>query len=131
MPIATTTMSQSITNSEPSIGTGRRRPESSGSPSSIRWQRRPRDPALLVAEHLERRDQEVEEDALLLGVVDLLGARGELVVRAAVDDPGLGRPEPPRRPDRVHRDVAAADHDDPLAVEDRRVRARGSRRPSG
>ena len=79
------------------------------------------DPALLVAEHLERRDQEVEDDAFLLGVVDLLGARGELVVRAAVDDPRLRRAEPPRGPDRVHGHVAAADHDDALAMQDRRV----------
>ena len=41
VPMATTTRSQSTTNSDPSTGTGRRRPEASGSPSSIRTQRSP------------------------------------------------------------------------------------------
>ena len=35
-PMAAMTWSHSTTNSEPSTGTGRRRPESSGSPSSMR-----------------------------------------------------------------------------------------------
>ena len=35
-PMAAMTWSHSTTNSEPSIGTGRRRPEASGSPSSMR-----------------------------------------------------------------------------------------------
>jgi len=37
-PIAATTVLHSIAYSEPAIGTGRRRPEASGSPSSMRWQ---------------------------------------------------------------------------------------------
>ena len=36
VPIAMMTMSQSRVNSEPLMGTGRRRPEASGSPSSMR-----------------------------------------------------------------------------------------------
>ena len=39
VPMAKTTLSVSISNSLPATGTGRRRPESSGSPSSIRMQR--------------------------------------------------------------------------------------------
>ena len=41
VPMATTTRSQSIVNSEPSILIGRRRPLLSGSPSSIFTHRRP------------------------------------------------------------------------------------------
>jgi len=35
-PMAQTTRSTSVVNSEPGTGTGRRRPEASGSPSSMR-----------------------------------------------------------------------------------------------
>ena len=42
VPMAYTTMSASISNSLPGSGTGRRRPESSGSPSVMRTQRTPR-----------------------------------------------------------------------------------------
>ena len=40
-PIAITIVSIGISYSDPSIGTGRRRPEASGSPSSMRWILRP------------------------------------------------------------------------------------------
>ena len=42
VPIAYTIRSVSKSNSLPATGTGRRRPESSGSPSSMRTQRMPR-----------------------------------------------------------------------------------------
>ncbi len=42
VPTATIATSSGISNSEPSTGTGRRRPESSGSPSAMRMQRAPR-----------------------------------------------------------------------------------------
>ncbi len=83
---ATTTTSHGKTNSEPGMTTGRRRPEASGSPSSMRTHFRPVTQPLLVAEHFDRRDQELELDALLLGVVDFLGPGGHLVARAAIDD---------------------------------------------
>ena len=40
-PIAAITISQAITNSLPGTGSGRRRPEASGAPSSVRTQRSP------------------------------------------------------------------------------------------
>jgi len=40
-PIAGMTVSHSMTKFEPSIGTGRRRPDASGSPSAIRWNSTP------------------------------------------------------------------------------------------
>ena len=40
-PIAGITVSQSIVKFEPSTGTGRRRPDASGSPSAIRWNSTP------------------------------------------------------------------------------------------
>jgi hypothetical protein len=89
VPMATTTMSQSIVNSEPGMGTGRRRP-----PRRLAelhpLAAEAGDPAVVVAEHLERRGQQLEADALLLGVVDLLGAGGQLLAAAPVDDRRLG-----------------------------------------
>ena len=123
VPIATTTISHGISNSEPGIGSGRARPDASGSPSSIRTQRERANPAGLVAEDLDRGDQEVEPDPLLLGVVDLLGPGRELVAPPAIDDHRLARAEPPGRPDRVHRDVPTADDGDPLPVQDGRLGA--------
>ena len=46
----------------------------------------------------------------------------QLVLAAAVDDDGLLGAQAQRRPDGVHGHVAAADDDDALAVQDRRVR---------
>ena len=130
VPIATTTMSQAISNSEPgsAAGGGGR---SVGLAELHLVQRRPVTQRCVVAEDLERRGEELEPDALLLGVVDLLGPGRQLVAAAAVDDRGLGRAEPAGGPDGVHRHVAAADDDDPLAVQDRRVGLRRPRRPSG
>ncbi len=81
----------------------------------------PRTQPLLVAEDLDRGHQEVEADPFLLRVVDFLGASGQLVVAAAVDDRRLGSAQAPRGSDRVHRHVSPADDDDALAVEDRSV----------
>ena len=41
-PAAAITTSQSVTNSLPGTGSGRRRPDASGAPSSVRTQRSPR-----------------------------------------------------------------------------------------
>ena len=78
--------------SVPGLGTGRRRPEASGSPSSIFTHSMPGDPARVVAEDLDRVGQPVELHALLHGVVQLLDARRRLLLAAAVDD----RRPPPR-----------------------------------
>ena len=90
------------------------------------------DPFLLVAEHLDRRDEELELDALLLGVVNLLGAGRHFLARAAIDDHGRLGAEAFGGAGGVHGDVAAADRGDALALEDRRVATAGiGRRPSG
>ena len=57
------------------------------------------DPARLVAEHLDRRDEEVEPDAFLFGVVGFLGSRRQFVPAAPVDDDGLLGAKPSGRPD--------------------------------
>ena len=107
-----------MTNSEPGIGSGRRRPEASGSPERHPLAAQAGHPVLVVADDLERGHLELEPDALLLGVVDLLRARGQLVVAAPIDDDRVGRAQPAGRPHRIHRHVPAADDDDPLAVQD-------------
>ena len=74
---------------------------------------------------LERLDraQPVDPHALPLGVLRLLLVRRHLLARAAVDDQRLLRAQPPRRPRRVHRRVAAAV--DRHATPDHRPLARG------
>ena len=78
------------------------------------------DPAPFVGEHLHGIGEHPEADALLAGVVHLLGAGRKLLLRTAVNDRGLGS-EPPGRAHGVHRHVAAA-HDRHAAADmDRRV----------
>ena len=57
------------------IGTGRRRPESSGSPSSIFMQRIARTLPVAVVEDLDGLGEPVKLDAFLFRVMDLLGTR--------------------------------------------------------
>ncbi len=71
MPIAAMTTSQAISNSLPGMGSGRRRPDASGSPSAMRLQRRPLTRPSASPSDLDRRGLEAEPDALLLGVVGL------------------------------------------------------------
>ncbi len=120
-PMATITRSVSSTNSAPALGTGRRRPEASGSPSSISWQRTFDDHAPLVAEVLQRRAEQLEDDPFLLGVMDLFAAGGHLLARAAVEDVDVLGAQPPRGSGRVHGHVAAAHHADAASADDRRV----------
>jgi len=94
--MATTTISQGRTNSEPGISTGRRRPDASGSPEFHPNALQARDPALFVAEDFRRSDQEIESDAFLLGMVDFLGAGRELGAGAAVDAHRFFRTQPTR-----------------------------------
>ena len=70
--MATTTISQGISNSEPGTGSGRRRPDASGSPSSMRTQRSARTQPASSPRTSTGADEELEPDALLLGVMDLL-----------------------------------------------------------
>ena len=75
------------------------------------------DMALLIPLDGNGIGEQVENDALLLGVVDLLGAGGELRLGAAVDDVDLS-PQALGAPGGVHSHVAAAHHGHLLVVED-------------
>ena len=70
---------------------------------------------LLVAEDLGRGDLEAEGHALALGVVGLHVVGRHLLPAAPVGHRDGRRAQAASRPRRVHRDVAAADHDDPLS----------------
>ena len=74
-----------------------------------------------IADDLERGGQELEDDALFLGVVDLLQTGGHFGLAAAVDDINLVRAHALGAACRVHCDVAAADNGDLLGAQDRGV----------
>ena len=107
--IAEMTAVAGISNSEPSMGTGRRRPEASGSPSSMRMHCMAvtRSPSLLET---DRRGQEFDLDAFLHGLFDFLVDGRHLVDRSAVED-GHVRAQPLADPGRVDGRIAAADDD--------------------
>ena len=73
--------------------------------------------ALLIPLNGHGVGEQVEDDSLLLGVVDLLGPGGELGLGAAVDDVDLG-PQTLGAPGGVHGHVAAATTATLLVVED-------------
>ena len=100
-----------ISNSEPSIGTGERRPEASGSPSRLRMKRTAGDLAVL-ADDLDRAGQELHPDAFALGLAQLLLVDDELGAGPPVDDRDAVGAVAQARPRAVHRGVAAADDDD-------------------
>src|SRR5450759_2833944 len=83
-----------------------------------------RNPALLVADDFGRGGQELETDALLLGVMDFLEASRQLVARSTVDADRVGRAQPAGGPDGVHGNVAAAHYRHALTAQDRRVGVR-------
>ena len=113
-PIASRTRSQGIVNSVPGAGSGRRRPDASGSPGCIRMNSHAGDVALGVGDDPGRAGLEDRGDAFLDRLVDLVRGRHVLHV-AAVDERDLGRALADRRPRAVHRGEAAADDDDALA----------------
>jgi hypothetical protein len=85
VPMAEMATSQGISSMAPSMGTGRRRPEASGSPSFMRW--------TLDAAHTDPSSparsssgshQLADLDALGLGVVHLGATGGHLGLGAAV-----------------------------------------------
>jgi hypothetical protein len=87
-PMAGTTASTSMVNSDPATGSGRRRPDSSGSPSCMRMH------SMAVTrpscfDHPHRIGQGHDVDAFLAALLDLLGAGRHLRLAAAVDDEGL------------------------------------------
>ena len=114
-PMASSTRSHGIVNSVPGAGSGRRRPDASGSPSCHPDELDAGDLVRLVVDHdADRAGLEDGRDAFLDRLVDLV-RRGHVLHVAAVDERDLLRALADRRPRAVHRGEAAADDDDPLA----------------
>ena len=78
----------------------------------------------VLAEELDRADQELHPDALALGLAQLLLVHDELGAGAAVGDRHVLGAVAQARARAVHGGVAAADDDDVVA--DRRAPRRGS-----
>ena len=74
-------------------------------------------PAVLIGENLHRVGEEIEDDSLLLGVVDLLRSRGQLRLASPVHNMYV-RAQAQGRSRRVHGHVAAADHSHLLSRRD-------------
>ena len=91
------------------MGTGRRRPESSGSASFIRWADEIQSVTVALPGEGDRRHQVVEGDALLLRPLDLLHQAWHLGAGPSIEHPHLGA-EATRGAGAVHGGVAAADH---------------------
>ena len=102
-------------NSVPATGSGRRRPDASGSPSRIRWNSTP--VTLLFASVTTRVGPawKMARGALLDRLVDLV-RRGHVLHVAAVDERHLGRALADGGAGAVHRREAAADHHDARAL---------------
>ena len=115
------TVSHSNVSISPGMGTGRRRPEESGGPSSIFWQTRAFTPPLSSVTISVGPLQPVERDALFLRVAKLFDAGGSLRLRAAVDAADQLGSEALGNAQAVHRRVARADDDDAAAERDGRV----------
>ena len=113
------TVSALISNSLPSMGTGARRPVASGSPRRLRMNLTARILPLLVAEDLDRADQELHAHAFALGLAQLLLVDDELGAGAAVGDGHVLGAVAEARARAVHRGVAAADDDHVLADRER------------
>ena len=79
------------------------------------------DPAVLVAQHLGGVRQRLKDDALLLGVLDLLLTGRQLGHAAAVDDVHILGTQTLRAAGGVHGDIAAADNGDGLTLHDGRA----------
>ena len=118
-PMATMTVSQAISTKAPSMGSGRRRPCSSGSPSlqrcSLMALTLP--PPPMISTGATRYSM---LDLLVEAFLDLLARRRHLVARAPVGDGDLGSVAVRRREARgaarrVEGDVAAADDHDAVA----------------
>ena len=80
----------------------------------MRAHRRPVTAPVGPADDLDRGGEELETDALQLGVVDLGAVRRHLLATAAVGHSRFPRTESERSPRRVHGDIAAPDDDNAL-----------------
>ena len=103
-----------MTNSVPGTGSGRRRPDASGSPERHALELDAGDLAGGVGHDARRRRLEDGPRALLEHLVDLVGG-GHVLHVAPVDERHLGRALADRGARAVHRGEAAADDDDALA----------------
>ena len=103
-----------MTNSVPATGSGRRRPDASGSPSAMRWNSTP--VTLLFSSVTTRVGAGLEDGprALLDRLVDLV-RRGHVLHVAAVDERDLLGALADRGARAVHGGEAAADDHDPRA----------------
>ncbi len=116
-PMAGTMESHSMMNSEPFTGTGRRLPDASGSPSSMRLALDTRYLAVL-AHNAHRGDQEVHLDSFFLGLFDLFFCSRHFCAGPAVQDEYVLRAVTDCRTDRVHGNVTAADDRNLVTQED-------------
>ena len=116
-PMATSTMSQSMTNSDPLTGSGRRRSLLSGVPSSFLTNSRPTNFAVVVANHPGRRDHVHDLDAFDLGFFELELLDRDFLDGAAIGHYGTLRAHAQDGADAVHRGEAAADGDDALPTQ--------------
>ena len=108
------TVSALITNSEPGIGTGERRPGRVRLAELVADELDAGELAVL-AEELDRAGEELHPDALALGLAELLLVDHELGAGPPVDDRDVLGAVAEAGPRAVHRGVAAADDDDVLA----------------
>ena len=115
LPSAMITRSACMVSVRP-VAIGRRRPDSSGSPSSMTSSvAAVTKPVLSSPRNSDGRAQLAQRDALLEGVVQLLDAGGHLRAGAPVDDRDVAA-EAPGGAGGVHRGVAAADDQHLLAL---------------
>ena len=111
-PMARMMVSAGMVNSEPGIGSGRRRPLSSGSPSCHLLADHTGHAAVL-ADHGDRRGEQQQIDAFLLGLVHLVGGGGHLFPGAAVDHGHFAGSQTDGRAGGVDGGEASADHQRP------------------
>ena len=113
-PMASSTRSQGIVNSVPGAGSGRRRPDASGSPSAIRMNSTPVTlPFLSVTTRTGPAWKMAVTPSSIASWTSFDG--GHVLHVAAVDERHLRGALADRRPRAVHRGEPAADDDDALA----------------
>ena len=113
-PMASRTRSQSMMNSVPATGSGRRRPEASGAPSAMRWNSTPVTLPFSSVTTRVGAAWKMARAPSSMHLVDLVGG-GHVLHVAAVDERHLAGALADRGAGAVHGGEAAADDDDALA----------------
>ena len=116
--MAAMTVEHSITKSEPSIATGRRRPGSVRLAQGHALASQRQDVAVSFQAH--GRGQQIDVHALGLGMLHLFHQAGHFLAAAAVEDAHIPRAQPDRRAGAIHGRIAASDHHD-IAAQRRRI----------